>query len=361
MPNFFLRLLRHRHGSGLLLTFWLTAVSVAWAAAPANLDPASQRTATESSAAKDSTDQRDLNALREDVVQQLGQAEQRLRQAIDSGETGWRPVALQQQVGQLKYLALLYAQQQEMQKELNELKNELDHLSDDEAALAITDPSQPRPFSFLYLEELRDQLDAEITKADAVEAELANARQSIESCQDRQGQNERERRRIKEELNNLEDPRDSEKLRSELMRAGLKCRNSEETIRLRRLEVSVKERDLVLCRKRQLALQHTVERVQRRVTLLAVGPESEAFAIGRDGSGPSEGTGPIPADTAASRAITKFFEDRPTAVDGGASRQNGGHSGCSRIAAQEDHTDPTDDGRPRDCALLLEPAIPSLP
>ena len=155
------------HLSWLLLPLlWALPASLhAKPEAAATSTPPAQAAAAEPSR---HTTPRDLGALRREVDEQLLQAEQRLEQATAGQAAADLVDALRQEISQLKYLALVYAQQQVVAEERQERQQDLDALSNREVAAVLLGADRKPPFSILYLEQRQDELDDESTKASAL-------------------------------------------------------------------------------------------------------------------------------------------------------------------------------------------------
>ena len=120
------------------------------------------------------------------------------------------------------------------------------------------------PYSFLYLENLRDAFDDGKTLVAVLEAEVTSSVELVDRAGDYQEKNERERRRIKEQLETLDDLEPAERLRTELLRAELSCRIGRELVNLRKTEWAIKKLDLENRRQRQTLLEQRLIQVEEQ-------------------------------------------------------------------------------------------------
>lgn len=244
--------------------------------AAASSTPPAQAAAAESS--RHATP-RDLGALRREVDEQLLQAEQRLEQATAGPAAADLVDTLRQEISQLKYLALVYAQQQLVAEERQERQHDLDALSNREVAAVLLGADRQPPFSIVYLEQRQDELDDESTKASALRAELEAAQTTIDTAKANQARAESARRKIKEQLEESPSDAGGEQLRREARLAEWSCRVARETTRLREEEIELKKLDLTLRQQRQQQLQGVVARIKQSVQFSAadLAKRCEAF------------------------------------------------------------------------------------
>ena len=107
---------------------------------------------------------------------------------------------MSREVALLKQLDLVLAQQQaaaERHDELAALRTDVERRLD---SLRSRGPEEQPPYSFLLLDRLRDELDAEVTRADSVRDAVAAMGDATIRAKDVLQEKESERRRAKEAL-----------------------------------------------------------------------------------------------------------------------------------------------------------------
>jgi potassium efflux system protein len=151
----------------------------------------------------------------------------------------------------LEALDGIYGEQQARIEQRQELETEKQRAQADLDALRKFGPSDSKPYSFLLLEELRDELAAEEDHETVNDADLKPAAQMVEAAQAHFDQAERERRRIQESVAEKKHPEKQAALATELKLAQRESQVAKELITVRELEVDVRtlRRDVSALRK----------------------------------------------------------------------------------------------------------------
>ena len=349
---------------------WISHVSCAiilWACVPQPVPafepaaPASNVTARQSADApagtkEDPASRRDLDALRHQAREQQARVEQRLRQATQNQSPGWHIAGLQHEVSQWKYLTLLYGQQQVIEESLQELQDEQLPTDAESANLSLGDDDPSPPYSFLYLESLRDEFDDGKTLIGVLEVEISSAVETVDRARDYQEKKERERRRIKEQINTRKDSEPAEQLRGELLRAELGCRIGGELVNLRKTELAVKKLDLENCQRRQTALGETLHKIEKQTHFTRSDLEKKLRSMD---TFEDELQDQLEQSQENLKQLELLHEspEEATAAESDTLPASRDDSTCTRNAARKDQSHPADTRRFCCDALLLEPAF----
>jgi small-conductance mechanosensitive channel len=158
----------------------------------------------------------------------------------------------------LQTLDGVYAQQQVRLEQQQELQAELKKSEADLEAFRKFGPTEAKPYSFLLLEDLRDELAAAEDHDDAFNADIKPAGQLLQAAQSHFDQAEKDRRRVQEELAENKNTEHTSMLTAALQLAQRESQIAKELIVVRRLEVDVRSlrRDVGAVRK-----THLVEKI----------------------------------------------------------------------------------------------------
>jgi potassium efflux system protein len=176
------------------------------------------------------------------------------------------PSDLQLERELLKFAGLAYAQQEAVELLSKEL---VQRKADAEArlqALRSVGPDEPKPYSFLLLDQLRDDLAAEAARHDSLEAEITAATSLLESVRRSYEKNEQQRRRVQEAIETSRDPNAAASLARQLTIAKLRSLATRETTRVRVAEIENNKGDLELSKLRTVYLTEKEQIVARDVT-----------------------------------------------------------------------------------------------
>lgn len=127
-------------------------------------------------------------------------------------------------------------------------------------------PDEPKPYSFLLLDDLRDQLDAEVDREQAANSDRKTAEQVLEAVRDEFDRNEQERRLAAEDMENNDEPDSEATLSRELRLAVLQSSISREAVALRKQEIELKTARIAQCQLQQTLLNEKLDRVSQNVT-----------------------------------------------------------------------------------------------
>jgi len=155
----------------------------------------------------------------------------------------------------LETLDGVYAQQQARLEQRQELQAETKSAEQDLESLHKFGPNDPKPYSFLLLESVRDDLAAEEDHEAAFVADLKAAEQLLEAAQNHFDETEKDRRKAQEELTDNEETTANDELQAALKLAKRQSQIAKELILVRRLEVEVRtlRRDVSTTRKKEFA------------------------------------------------------------------------------------------------------------
>jgi potassium-dependent mechanosensitive channel len=219
-----------------LLLLALTACGIGQAAAPAGDDSAG-KSAIEEIVAK----RKDVATQIDALGKQSADADGDVSAADDEREF-------------LETLDGVYGEQQVRLEQRQELASEQAKAVQALDSFRKFGPTEPKPYSFLLLEDLRDELAAEEDHDDALAADLKPATQMLEAAQSHFAQAEKNRRKAQEEVAENKDPDRGGTLTAALKLAQRDSQIAKELIVVRRLEVEVRglRRDVSASRRTQL-------------------------------------------------------------------------------------------------------------
>ncbi len=181
----------------------------------------------------------DLRTKRLDVAQRIVAA-QRVLDSV-KGDAAVEPKPSEQlshEVELLKQLDMLYAQQQsaeELRKETETNKVEAEQKL---SSLRRDGSLEKRPYSFLLLDSLRDNLLTQQSRANTIEAALTAATDSLNRAKATYDQREAERRRTKEAAEKIGNPAKAGESANQLKVAELEANVAKQTVSLRQAELA---------------------------------------------------------------------------------------------------------------------------
>ena len=163
----------------------------------------------------------------------------------------------------LQTLDGVYAQQQSRLEQLESLRAEKKKVDELLETLRKFGPTEAKPYSFLLLENLRDELAAEEEQEAALQTDSKAANQMLETAQEHFDEAESERRRDQEAFDEAEGNKTEAMLA--LKQAKQESRVNKELVVLRRLEIDVRTLRLEVCVARKTMLEEKVERIAKDV------------------------------------------------------------------------------------------------
>ena len=140
----------------------------------------------------------------------------------------------------LEALDGVYGEQQARLEQRQELEAEKQRAETDLESLRKYGPTETKPYSFLILEDLRDELAAEQDHDHVNHADLKPAAQMLETARAHFDQTERERRRIQETVTENKHKEQQGVLANELNLAQRESQVAKELIVVRQFEVDVR-------------------------------------------------------------------------------------------------------------------------
>jgi potassium efflux system protein len=180
--------------------------------------------------------------------------------------TDARPEDVSTSEDELEYLQTLdsvFAQQQSRIEQLEGLRGDKKKVDELLESLHKFGPSEAKPYSFLLLENLRDELAAEEDQEAAFQADLKASDQMLEMAQEHFDEAESERRRAQEAHDEAEAEKPAALLALKL--AKQESQINKELVVLRRLEVEVRTLRGEVCQSRKTLLEEKVERISKDV------------------------------------------------------------------------------------------------
>lgn len=166
----------------------------------------------------------------------------------------------------LKFAGLAYAQQEAVELLSKELVQRKADVQARLQALRSVGPDEPKPYSFLLLDQLRDDLAAEAARHDSLEAEITAATSLLESVRRSHEKNEQQRRRVQEAIETSRDPNAAASLARQLTIAKLRSLATREATRVRVAEIENNKGDLELSKLRTVYLTEKEQIVARDAT-----------------------------------------------------------------------------------------------
>jgi small-conductance mechanosensitive channel len=132
-------------------------------------------------------------------------------------------------------------------------------------ALRTSGPTEEKPYSFLLLERMRDQLAAENIRAESTQAVQSTAREARARAKTLLEEKQSARRKAKEALETKKTDASAGPLEAALQSAELEVRVAEETVRLREVESHVEVLQEQLRKLRQKFLEEKVAILEQEV------------------------------------------------------------------------------------------------
>lgn len=206
----------------------------------------------------------ELAGKRAKLTEQIQKLEQAVEAAEKSSEESDAGSDAEEELDLLKTLDLLYMQHVAALEQKGDIESQLRATQDELTALGNFGPPEAKPYSFLLLEDVRDQLAAEESRQEVTKSDLAGAQQLLEAAREAFDEAEHDRRLAQEALDECdEDAKD--KLAAELKVAELESAIHQETVALRRVEIEVKTSRQEACELRQKLLTDKIELLAKDV------------------------------------------------------------------------------------------------
>ena len=241
----------------LIVGFMLGTVTLPSRAADAPTTATSPQTAAEDLAAK--------RAKLAEQIAKLAPAEDAAADSTEKIAASGAATEAEEALDLLKTLDLLYVQHQATLEQKLEVESQQRRLQGELDALRNFGPPEAKPYSFLLLEDIRDQWGAEAARHEATESDLAAAHQMLEQARERFDECEQERRQTHEALEENDAPDKQAELAKDSKLAETNSTIAQETVTLRRLEIEVKTARQTACKLRQTLLEEKINRIEKDV------------------------------------------------------------------------------------------------
>ena len=200
----------------------------------------SEPSPTTAAAQDDAEADKDLAAMRKDVGDELRVAQRTLDAATKaSGEDASPPEKLQQEVELLKQLEAIIAQQETAAAQEDDLKTKLADLKGQLEAVRMTGPQESKPYSFLLLDHLKDELSTRKNRTAIGEAALADSKQAVTRATEELEKKAQALRLLKSKLQTADDEAEKEQLAVDIKIAEADKRMVEETAELKKQQRAI--------------------------------------------------------------------------------------------------------------------------
>jgi small-conductance mechanosensitive channel len=227
---------------------------------PGAAEAAGPRPAQSASGTSDGAAKRKTTAERRQRVQQV------LDQFAARNPSAPPPQGLTTQLELLKYLELVYAQQQGAAGLSQELEAQRTRANEELNILRSSGPTEKPPYSFLLLDSLHEELAREQTRRGGAEAELDAARRFLDSVRRTFEDAERQRRAAREACETNREPQAADALTSRLEAAEAYSQVVEEVQRLKTTEIENQKRKVAISELLISVLQEKSSAIARQVT-----------------------------------------------------------------------------------------------
>lgn len=180
----------------------------------------------------------ELQTERREIAEKVRVAQRTLDSANETSKqsNAKAPVRLQREVDLLKQLDVTLAQLEAAKSQQAELQARLSDLMGQLEAVREIGPSEERPYSFLLLDHLRDELAARQSRTETLQAAAANTQQAVTRAKETLDARQQAARRAKElERTNAEDTKKAE-LAIAVKIADLEVRLANQLLSLRQQE-----------------------------------------------------------------------------------------------------------------------------
>lgn len=256
----------HAVRTGVLLSGVLLSAIASRAAAQIGMPTAAQTAPAPPTTAVNKSPLEDVLAKRKELATQLAVLN---RQNTERGAEAGNVSAAEDEIEFLETLDGVFAQQQVRLEARQELQDEIKQAGADLESLRKFGPSEAKPYSFLLLEDARDDLAAEEDHAEALDAEIKPAKLMLETAEDHFAEAERERRKAQERVSENDDKEQAAALAGALKLAQRESKVHEALITVRRLEIEIRGLRCELCAARKTFLSEKIARIASDVRFTA--------------------------------------------------------------------------------------------
>jgi potassium-dependent mechanosensitive channel len=203
-----------------------------------------------------------LRKKREAVTDQI--AKLSVPQKENEKPDGAREADQQNTLTLLRSLDGLYAQHQTLLERRQQLEAQLKEAERELKSLDTFEPDEPKPYSFLLLESLKDQLDMEEDREAAIKADVKSAKSLLQTAHDDLDADERGR--YKEANVTKKESPDGGGLADQRVRADLSDSIAREQVALKQAEIEFQNLRLNLCTTVQKQLAKKIDAIKKGVT-----------------------------------------------------------------------------------------------
>ena len=226
----------------------------------------------------------DLDARRKDVAQRLLVAQRTLDSVPAASDTVDKSEPLTHEVELLKQLDTVYAQRQSAEGSREELRAAETEVNEQLQKLRSDGPDEERPYSFLLLDSLRDQLTTSESRAEVLNEELSAASEELDRAKAAHEELQAERRRLKEKLTQETASNGSSESALQLKSVELEASIAEQSLALRRAELDNAKTQKRIQESRIKLLEETVAMVKFDVRFSQSDLQSQLVDIGKEES-----------------------------------------------------------------------------
>lgn len=248
--------MNHAPRSTPIVSPWWTAVRgailfclLAAVAEPASLPADNGRGAAQAAApppAPSASATADWTAKRKATAERRQRVQQTIDEFAARNPSATPPQGLATQLELLKYLELVYAQQQAAASLSQELESQRTRQNEELSVLRSSGPTEKPPYSFLLLDSLHEELAREQARQGGAEAELDASRRFLESVRRTWEEAERQRRAAREACEANREPHTADALQTRLEAAEAYSQVVEEVQRLKTTEIENQKRKLAI-------------------------------------------------------------------------------------------------------------------
>ncbi len=218
--------------------------------------------------------------VRADRVQLQVQMDE-LRRAIKSAG-GDVPESLSQEAALLQRIDLLLSQETSALHQAEEMAQRQEQLQDELSHMRAAGVPETPPYSIVFLDEIQDEIDLAQTQVRSDEASVTAATEAVDQARQEQDVRERARRAAKEGLETNTDLARSAALDAALRAAQLEARASNETLRLREVELSNETALRDIDRQRLVVMQEKAAFVGKDACLVKDDLDKQVSAVDKD-------------------------------------------------------------------------------
>ena len=186
----------------------------------------------------------EVKQQRKEVADRLRVAQRQLevqKENKNAPENAEATEKLSREVGNLKQLEVVLSQQQAAEERRAEAEKQERDLEAGLKELRAKGPSEPKPYSFLIMDQLRDELFAEAARKEAIQATVEATTEARSRAKTSLEEKERKRRKAKEALDTNKDENAKPHLVAALAEAELDSRLAGELVKLRDIEFVTEE------------------------------------------------------------------------------------------------------------------------